>query len=146
MGSACNRYGDKGLRTHKVVAPSPHAVVHDAWLGVGPSGIDRAVNTLSDAIHTGSCTQEEAGRIATTTLGRCRGGNSNGKTQGMLAIVQEDYFAKLQQVRKSKKCLRTGESFVLSMIISVLIIVVRFDNVSGWNCQWRALQLYAESN
>eukprot|EP01043_Picozoa_sp_COSAG02_P003987 COSAG02_NODE_100_length_36897_cov_9.681749_47_plen_584_part_00 len=138
MGSACNRYADKELRSHKVVGPSQHAVLHDAWLGIGPSGVGRAVDALSDAIHTGSCTQEEAGRIATTTLGRCRGGNKNNnnnnnnnnhknhnrnrnrnrnhksssssssKAHGMLEIVREDYFAKLQQVRKIR-CLRTVE-------------------------------------
>eukprot|EP01043_Picozoa_sp_COSAG02_P045075 COSAG02_NODE_4086_length_5806_cov_8.073243_7_plen_553_part_00 len=99
VGSVCNSRVDNRLRCHKAFVPSPHAMLHDAWLGVGPKGVDRAVTALSDAIHTGSCTQEEAGRIATATLGRCRG--INNKAPGMLAIAREDYFAKLQQVRKS---------------------------------------------
>lgn len=99
VDSICNSRADKRLRRHKAFVPSPHAVLHDAWLGVGPKGVGRAVTALSDAIHKGSCRQEEAGRIATATLRRCRG--THNKVPGMLAIAREDYFAKLQQVRNT---------------------------------------------
>jgi hypothetical protein len=82
--------------------PSAHAVLHDAWLGLGPSGVGRALDTLSDAIRTGACTQADAGRVATTALRRCRGSGS--REPGVLGVAREDYFAKLQQVRLPESC------------------------------------------
>lgn len=103
----CASEGDVKTLAARVAAsstnvPSAHAVLHDAWLGLGPSGVGPAVGTLSDAIRSGACTQAEAGRIATTALRRCRRNDS--RKPGVLSVSLEDYFAKLQQVRLSDRC------------------------------------------
>lgn len=75
--------------------PAVHAIMHDAWLGVGTDGVGPAVDALSDAIRSGTCTPEEAGRIATAALERCRG---NGDSDTEPEVTQQEYFDKLQQV------------------------------------------------